>query len=192
MTSSILANTGSTTTPIPPRASRVHFAVADPGWGPLIGVNKQAGETFSENYVAVHFFRIDLVATAACDGTEYELVGDTAEAVATRLAEIKDFETLEPLSSVNAFGYDGYHVMLAVPKDGFEGDRITGCDDGHFDSWRGPTFGRYYQGPGQVVEFWVLDVEGTLLSIEATWFPDSPEEDLAQLRTIIDSVTITP
>ena len=46
----------------------------------------------------------------------------------------------------------------------------TGTSDGY----EGPTVGRYYQGPGQVVEFWVLDVEGTPLVIEATWFPDSP------------------
>ena len=178
----------------PATSLRVDFTIADPGWGPLIGTNKQAGERYAQNYVAVKFFAIDRVATAACDGTEFLPAGETAEALAKQLASIKDFETLEPLAKVTALGYDGYHVVLAVPQDGFVGDRITGCDDALFDSWQGPSFaeGRYYQGPGQAVEFWVLDVEGSLLSIEATWFPDSPAEDLAQLRSIIDSVTITP
>ncbi len=176
----------------PATSLRVDFTVADPGWGSLIGATKQADQNEAENYVAVKFFVIDRVATAACDGTEYLPAGETAKAVATQLAEIKNFETLEPIAEINAFGYDGYHVILVVQQDGFDGESFVGCDDTYFDSWEGPTFSRYYQGPGQVVEFWVLDVEGALLSIEATWFPDSPAEDLAQLRTIIQSVTVTP
>jgi len=53
-------------------------------------------------------------------------------------------------------------------------------------------FSRYFQAPGDIVEFWVIDVGGTPLLIETDRFPDSPEEDVAQLQAILDSIVITP
>ena len=46
-------------------------------------------------------------------------------------------------TEVNVYGYDGYHLVLTVPENGF-----GSCDDGYFDGYGGPTIGRYYQGPG--------------------------------------------
>jgi hypothetical protein len=59
--------------------------------------------------------------------------------------------------------------------------------------WYGGAFqGRYYQGSGQVLEYWFLNVEGTPVMVEATWFPDSPAEDVAELREVLDTLAITP
>jgi hypothetical protein len=42
------------------------------------------------------------------------------------------------------------------------------------------------------VEHWFLDVEGTAVMVEAFWFPSSPEEDVAELRNVINTLVITP
>ena len=52
--------------------------------------------------------------------------------------------------------------------------------------------GRYYQDEGQLVEYWFLDVEGTPVMIEASRFPDSSEEEVAELEAVLDTLVITP
>jgi hypothetical protein len=52
----------------------------------------------------------------------------------------------------------------------------------------GRTLERFHQGPGQILEFWVLDVDGTRILIEANRFPDSPPEHVAELQAILDSI----
>lgn len=171
---------------------RVEFTVAEPRWEPFVGTFK-SGPVNPGGYVAVKYLAVTQVASAACDSTVWVPVGDTAEDLAVALAGIDDFLTREAVSPVSAYGYDGYHLVLEVPDLGNEvGHAFDACDDGYFDGYFGPTLGRYYQGPGQVVEFWALDVEGAPLLIEATWFPDSPAEDVAQLRAILDSTVILP
>ena len=49
-----------------------------------------------------------------------------------------------------------------------------------------------YSGPGDREEFWILDVEGTRLMIAAGRSPGSRPADLAELRTVLDSIRIRP
>lgn len=170
---------------------RVEFTLAEPGWAPFVGANFKNGS--SVDYVAVKFVAVGSVASDACDSTVWVPAGDTTEDLASGLAEIGDFVTQIPKTPINAYGYDGYHLVLEVPDTGYEpGKGFVGCDDGYFDGYEGYAISRYFQGPHQVVEFWALDVEGTPLLIEATWFPDSPAEDVAQLRAILDTIVIRP
>ena len=162
---------------------RVEFTIVEPGWAPFLGTYKPGK---AADYVSMKAQIVTEVASPACDSTVFIPVGGTAADLATALAEIEDFPSRGPVE-VNAYGYHGYHLALEVPEKGF-----SGCDDGYFDGYQGPTIGRYYQGPGQVVEFWVLDVEGTPLLIEATWFPDSPAEDVAELQATLQSIVIRP
>jgi hypothetical protein len=48
---------------------------------------------------------------------------------------------------------------------------------------------RYQQGPGQVDEFWILDVGGKLVILDATYNPPTPAELIDELRTIVQSAT---
>jgi hypothetical protein len=171
---------------------RAEFTIVGSGWVPLAGIYK-TGPTGPSGYVAVKFLAVSQVASPACDSTVWVPVGDTAEDLAFALAGIGDFITQVAPTPGTAFGYDGYHLILEVPDLGNEvGDAFTACDDEYFDGYEGPTISRYYQGPNQVIEFWVLDVGGTPLVIETTWFPDSTPEDLAELQAILDSVVIRP
>lgn len=176
----------------PATSLEVRFTLAEPGWEQFDGVFKN-GPSASSGYVAVKFLEVDRVASPACDATVFVSVPQTTEALATALGGVEDFITLTPPTGVNAFGYDGYHLVLQVPDLGSEvGQNFEACDDTYFDGYEGPTISRYYQGPEQFVEFWVLDVGGIPLVIETTWFPDSPAEHLAELRAILDTVVIQP
>ena len=68
-------------------------------------------------------------------------------------------------------------------------------DGGELKSWIGEPLSYAFHGysyPGQVEEIWLLDVDGTRLMIEALWSPSSPEGDIAELRSILDSIDIVP
>jgi hypothetical protein len=43
-----------------------------------------------------------------------------------------------------------------------------------------------------VEEFWILDVDGTRLVIEANWSPASPPADVAVMRSILGSIRVEP
>lgn len=105
-----------------------------------------------------------------------------------------------PPEDVSLDGYGGTHLELTVPKlpvDG-TGDDISfrGCVGGKLKSWVAaidtePGDAFYgYTGPGYVEEFWILDVDGTRLVIEANWSPASPRGEVAEMRAILESIRI--
>ena len=108
-----------------------------------------------------------------------------------------------PPKDVTIYGYRGKHLQLTVPDLPLEGEgddrRLTGCVDGNLKSWvaaidtePGDAFYGYNGEPGRTEEFWILDVDGTRLVIEANWSLASPRKDLAELRAILDSIRIEP
>ena len=99
-------------------------------------------------------------------------------------------------------GYSGKHLGWTVPDLPVQGvgddRRFTGCEEGNLKSWvafvdtaEGDAF-YGYSGPGHTEEFWILDIEGTRLMIEANWSPDPPRKDVAEMRAILDSIRIEP
>ncbi len=88
-------------------------------------------------------------------------------------------------------GYAGKTVTLHVPDDAVFGD----CDEDKFASWAGggePTSAgpsRYHQGPGQIDEVWILDVDGELIVVDAMYGAETSAEHLAELHAILESMT---
>ena len=95
-------------------------------------------------------------------------------------------------------GYAGKTITLHVPHDaahtgGHEG--FSDCDEGKFASWAGggepqsagPS--RYHQGPGQIDELWILDVDGELIVIDAMYGAETPAEHVDELHAILESIT---
>ena len=102
---------------------------------------------------------------------------------------------------MSVYGYRGIHLELTVPENQPTSNerRFVGCDEGKLKSWVAaidagePGDAFYgYTDPGFTEEYWILDVEGTRLMIEAGRSPGSPPEDLAELRAILDSIRIEP
>ena len=89
-------------------------------------------------------------------------------------------------------GYAGKSITLHVPDDAV----FSECDQGYFGSWRDPdetdTNGspsRYHQGPGQIDELWILDVDGLLTVIDIAYYADTPSEHVDEMRAIVESAT---
>ncbi|MGH8947409.1 MAG: hypothetical protein ACRDXF_01025, partial [Acidimicrobiia bacterium] len=129
------------------------FVIEDSGWASLpAGARKE----FGEDFVSLLVVQVDEVWSPACGGGEPLAAGSTAEALANQVAAA-GFTIREALAPVTAFGHDGHHLAVET----------TGCVGDQSPVWQGPTFGRFYQAPGQVVDYWFLDVEGTPVMVEA-------------------------
>lgn len=145
---------------------------------------------------------INLVTHGCTDHSARDpVVGPTVNDLATALASLEPFVVREEPEPASIAGYEGTHLAIEVPeiefrsagKDSFE--HWPDCTNKMLNSWIAPPLGFAFYGytePGQVEEFWILDVEGKRLVIVANWFPDSPENDVAELREIIESIEITP
>lgn len=161
------------------------FVIEDSGWTAVpSGAVKDRED---QEYVMLLVVEVDEVYTPVCpmSGNGPVAAGSTALDLANQFAA-SGFAVLEPLAPVSAFGHEGHHLVREVPE-GCAGDPPKAW------AWTGGGWdGRYYQAVGQVVEDWFLDVGGTPVMVEATWFPGSLEEDVAELQAVLDSLVITP
>jgi hypothetical protein len=134
--------------------------------------------------VSLLVVEVDEMRTTACNTSDAPVAAEsTAAGLANQFAS-NGLIVREAPAPVSAFGYDGDKLVMEVQP---------GCADEADQVWYGGAFqGRYYQGSGQVLEYWFLNVEGTPVMVEATWFPDSPAEDVAELREVLDTLAITP
>ena len=62
-----------------------------------------------------------------------------------------------------------------------------------FRSWESPDrSSRYYYEPGQIETLWVLDIDGTVVVINASLWPESSAADRAEFADVLDSIRIDP
>lgn len=91
-------------------------------------------------------------------------------------------------------GYAGKSITLHVPDDAaYSAGEFSDCDQGKFASWgvAGEDPARWHQGPGQIDELWILDVDGVLVVIDTAHYAGTPTADLDELRAIVESATFT-
>jgi hypothetical protein len=164
--------------------ARGTFVIEGVDWSGLDPGAAKFGEE-DESYVSLMVTEVDEVYESPCvtSGRGPVAAGTTAEDLANQFA-VAGFTVQEAVSPVSAFGQNGYHLVVEVP---------AGCTGDLAAIWEGPTWGtRFYQAEGQVEEYWFLDVDGTPVMVEASHFPDSAEEDVAELRAVLDTLVITP
>jgi hypothetical protein len=77
--------------------------------------------------------------------------------------------------------HEGRFFTLTAPSD------LSGCDN-----WRPWDPGFYAQGPGNVWDVWVMDVDGFRVVVVAQQFPGTPAEVRTQLRAMAESVRFVP
>ena len=115
-------------------------------------------------------------------------VGDVIRALESQQGRLET----GPSVPAEVAGFQGEQLELALPKD----LDFARCAQGEVRSWRGdPTGGRYQQGPGQIDQVTAIDV-GTpelprTILIHASWFPDSTNEDVAELQQIVASIEVS-
>ena len=132
-------------------------------------------------------------------GTGFEVYGDpcqwvattpdtpatTPDEIATALAAQASRDASEPVD-VTIGGFAGKSITLHVPEDA----SFDPCDEGNFASYGilGEA-SRYHQGPGQIDELWIVDVEGSIVILDAAYRPNTPAELIEELRAIAESAT---
>jgi hypothetical protein len=122
------------------------------------------------------------VFSEACDWRGSAITpGPTAADLATALAALDGFDASEP-ADTTVSGYQGKRLQLTVPDDVDFAD----CDDGAYYS----IDGRFYQGPGQIDDIRILDLDGTRHYLYASYHPATPPEILSELEQVVESLEI--
>ena len=175
---------------------RVVYEVPE-GWSSWIG----AAKFYEEGHVGVSITTVTNLVRQGCRDHSWAdpPVGSSVDDLATALADLAPFRVTSPPKNVTIYGFRGKHLELTVPDLPVDHGEFTGCTGGNLKSWvaaidtePGDAFYGYNAEPGRTEEFWILDVDGTRLMIEANWSPASPREDVAEMRTILDSIQIEP
>jgi hypothetical protein len=178
---------------------RVVYEVPAEGWSQWIGAVKFA----DVGHAGVSITTVTNLVRQGC--RDHSLadppVGPSVDDLATALADLAPFRVTSPPKDVTIYSYSGKYLELTVPDLPVEGQgdnrHFTECMEGTLQSWIAPealggAFYGYNAEPGRTEEFWILDIEGTRLMIEANWSPDSPRKDVAEMRAILDSIRMEP
>jgi hypothetical protein len=123
--------------------------------------------------------------------TKPDTPATTADDLVAALAAQPSRDASEPVD-VTVGGYSGKSITLHVPNDfPNPAEAFKDCDEGNFASYGvpGDEPSRYHQGPGQVDEFWILDVDGSIAIIDAMYRPNTPTALIQELRAIAESAT---
>ena len=117
----------------------------------------------------------------------------TVDAIAAALAAQATRDASAP-TDVTIGGHAGKRVTLHVPDDSpTRAEAFKDCDQQTFASYGTGTAdsepARTHQGPGQVDELWILDVDGAFVILDAMYRPDTPAELVEELRAVAESAT---
>ena len=88
-------------------------------------------------------------------------------------------------------GHAGKSITLHVPDNTV----FSSCDAGKFCSFGDPVMAptdscfRYHQGPGQIDEMWIVDVNGRPVIVDWTHYAGTSPAVVDELRSIVQSMT---
>ena len=181
---------------------RVFYTIPADGWMSWFGAFKLGLPTDPANsVVGLGIMNVTNVVQDGCTRHVAAVppVGPTVDDMATALAALSPFVLTMPPTDVTIDGFSGKHLAWTVPDLAVQvtGDdtAFVDCTNGELWSYIGKPLGFAFYGyihPDQVEEFWLLDVDGQRLMIVAGTTPGSSDGDIAELRSIFDSIDIVP
>jgi hypothetical protein len=188
----------------------VHVTVniAAPGWKLLTGFD--AVDKADDGLDPPEYAGGVLLAWGWPSGTAFNVYGDscqwsttipespatTPEEIAAALAAQADTEATEPID-VTIGGYAGKAITLQVPLSydipgATRDERFAACDQSEFGFYgiEGESLpARNAQGAGQIDELWILDVDGSIVILDAAYSPATPADLVEELRALAESAT---
>ena len=181
--------------------------ITAPGWHPLPGFD---GVTKNDDGLdAPETVGAALLAWTWPAGTEFLVYGDacqwsstvpetpftTPDEIATAFAAQAQTEASEPVD-VTVGGYPGKTITLQVPltyeQPGATRDEVfVACDNSEFVYYgtAEEAVMRNAQGAGEFDELWILDVDGSIVILNAVYGPATPSELVDELRAMVESAT---
>jgi hypothetical protein len=179
---------------MPDEAPRITLTIPAPGWrSPGDGILEKGNEVENLPEAAIITF-------SEAPGTAFHVFGDPCRLEATRpdapattvdeitaaLAAQASRNASEP-ADITVGGYTGKVITLHVPEDA----DVNACEGGEFASFgiADDDLARYHQGPGQIDELWIIDVDGAIVIIDAMYRSDTPDELIEEMRTMAASAT---
>lgn len=145
-------------------------------------------------------------------GTEFHVYGDpcqwsttvpatpatTLEEIATALAAQAESDPSAPVD-VTVGGYAGKAVTLHTPMTyevpgATRAEEFADCDDSSYSYYgiegdEGTVVARNSQGPGEVDELWILDVDGAIVILNVVHSPATPDDLVEEMRAMAESAT---
>lgn len=187
---------------------QVTVEVASPGWSVLAGldgITKDDDGLDPPDSVGAAF-----LAWGWPSGTEFDVYGDpcawsttipetpadTPDEIAAALAAQASTGAIAPID-VTVGGFAGKAITVHVPMSyevpGATREEEFGACDGDMFAFYGvrgesePV--RNAQGAGQIDELWILDVDGSIVILDAAYSPATPAELVEELRALAASAT---
>jgi hypothetical protein len=84
-------------------------------------------------------------------------------------------------------GYSGKKITLNVPDDALFSD----CDEGTFATFgvAGEDPALWVQGPGEIDEVWIVDVDGRIVVMNGGYYAETPQHTVDEVHAILSSAT---
>ena len=125
-----------------------------------------------------------------------ETPATTPDEIAAALAAQAETDATAPVD-VTVGGFAGKALTLRVPMSydlpgASREEKFADCDDSTFAFYgvEGETgHARNAQGAGQVDELWILDVDGSIVILDAGYSPATPADLVEELRALAESAT---
>lgn len=142
----------------------------------------QAGEDIPPG-AGVSFQIVDNVVANPCsDSRSAELldppVGPSVDDLVTAISGLQGFEATAPMD-ITVSGFEGVELTLTAPD--------TECTT----TW-GTADGTHGVAPGEINLLRILDVEGVRVVIAGAYYPATPDDAVAAVEQVMDSVQIEP
>ena len=110
----------------------------------------------------------------------------TVEQIAAAFVAQASRDASDPVD-VTVDGHPGKLITLHTPDD----MDASGCEGQEFVSF-GSQFddrGRYQQGPSQIDDVWIIDVDGSIVIFDAMYRPDTPDSLHGEMQSIAGKAT---
>ena len=128
----------------------------------------------------------DVAGTGAADAGDVE-VGPSVDDLVAAVGENTFYTSTDP-TPVTIDGYAGQQLEIQLPDDPFtDCDLESGDTSGHAYVF---PLSVYVQGPANVWDLTILDVDGTRLVAAILSFPETSQDDLDAARNVVETMDI--